>query len=151
VRGWGGVTLPTPALLDPSTPQWGEGWCWAGRSLSIKPCPHRGGWGGARVVCRMRPLTTNVGWGLDECWLGTGRMLAMNYDFTCSRVSQIARLASFTIYRIFPFSRDTHWFFATSESHFPLNSCEKNCETRLAVNLTLQQLQGILNGYYSSL
>jgi hypothetical protein len=24
-RGWGGVTLPTPALLDPSTPRWGEG------------------------------------------------------------------------------------------------------------------------------
>jgi hypothetical protein len=83
VRGWGVVTLPTPAL-DPSTPRWGEGWYWARRSLSIIPWPHRGGLGGARVVCRMRPLTTNVGWGLNhECWLGTDHECWLGTDHKC--------------------------------------------------------------------
>ncbi len=69
VRGWGGVTLPTPALLDPSTPRWGEGWCWAGRSLSIKPWPHRGGLG--RGEGGVQDASAH-----HECWLGTERMLA---------------------------------------------------------------------------
>jgi hypothetical protein len=39
-------------------------------------------------------------------------------DFACLRVSQIARLASFTIYRIFPFSRDSHWYFCEKRVSF---------------------------------
>ncbi len=73
----------------------------------------------------------------------------MNYDFARLRVSQlvrlaivrlaIGRLASFPILYIafFPSreTRETHTdIFARSESHFPQNSREKNCETRLAIN-----------------
>jgi hypothetical protein len=58
----------------------------------------------------------------------------MNYDFACLQVSQIAQYIAF-----FP-SRETHEtrtnIFTRSNSHFPQNSREKNCETRLAVNPT---------------
>jgi hypothetical protein len=58
------------------------------------------------------------------------------------RDSQIARLTSSQYIAFFPSheTRKTHKTrtdnFARSESHFPQNSCEKNCETRLAVNPT---------------
>jgi hypothetical protein len=56
------------------------------------------------------------------------------------RDSQITRLASSQYIAFFPSykTRETHEtrtdIFARSESHFPQNSREKNCETRLAVN-----------------
>ncbi len=55
----------------------------------------------------------------------------MNYDFACLRVSQIAQYITFFL------SRETHEtrtdIFTRSESHFPQNFREKNCETILAV------------------
>jgi hypothetical protein len=67
----------------------------------------------------------------------------MNYDFRCLRVLQIAKLAQASQYIAFFPSRETREthetrtdIFARSESHFPQNSREKNCETRLAVNPT---------------
>ncbi len=44
--GWGGErgAETTPARCDPSTPRWGEGWCWAG-PRSILPWPPGRGWG----------------------------------------------------------------------------------------------------------
>jgi hypothetical protein len=47
------------------TPWWGEGWCWAGRSLSIIPWPHRGGLG--RGEGGVQDASVH-----HECWLGTG-------------------------------------------------------------------------------
>jgi hypothetical protein len=50
-------------------------------------------------------------------------------------------------------TRETHEtctdIFARSESHFPQNSCEKNCETRLAVNpscISGEEKNSVLHG-----
>jgi hypothetical protein len=53
----------------------------------------------------------------------------MKYDFVCLQVSQIVRLTGYNI-------SHCNDIFARSESNFPQDSREKNCETRLAVNPT---------------
>ncbi len=60
-----------------------------------------------------------------------------NYDFACLQVSQIAQ---YTAFSPSPETCETREnctdIFARSESHFPQNFREKNCEARLAVNPT---------------
>ncbi len=69
--GWWGFTLPALACLDPSTPWKEEGWCWAGRSRSIKPWPHKGG-GWEMGEGGELEMTAH-----HECWLVTKRELKL--------------------------------------------------------------------------
>ncbi len=78
-RGWGVVAWPALARCDPSTPRWGEGWCWAGESsCAILPWPPgRGGGMGESGELGLTAhhecwLATDECWlATDECWLAT--------------------------------------------------------------------------------
>jgi hypothetical protein len=66
-QGWGGVTCSVLSRLDPLSPRWGEGWCWAGRT-SRSMLPWHPKEGGARGGARVEGWTTSAH---NKCWQGT--------------------------------------------------------------------------------
>ncbi len=65
-RGWEVSPCLQRRFLTPRPLGGGRGGVGPGTRYPSYPGPTGGGWGGARVVCRIHPLTTNVGWELTN-------------------------------------------------------------------------------------
>ncbi len=64
----------------------GRGGVGQGARFPSDPGPTGGGWGGARVVCRMRPLTMNVGWELTRMLAGNVGLRNISFPLDISEL-----------------------------------------------------------------